>query len=241
MRLAATRHVRHGCAVIAEYDMHILLADDDAETAPYLAEALTGRGHKVDLVGNGRDGLDRAQRGSYDAVIIDRLLPGLDGLSIIRALREARNQMPVLVLSALGEVDDRVKVLLAGGDDYLVKPVAIIELLARLAALTRRGNAETRLMVADVEMNLLTRTVTRAGREVDLLPRELRLLEYLMRNAGQVVTRTMMLEKIWDSHVDPETNVIDVHVGKLRQKIDKGFSRPLLHTVRGAGYTLRAE
>jgi two-component system, OmpR family, response regulator len=221
--------------------MRILVVEDDAEAAAYLVKGLTESGHSVDLAAEGRSGLDRARRGTYDAMIIDRMLPGLDGLSIIHALREARNQTPVLVLSALGEVDDRVKGLLAGGDDYVVKPFALNELLARLAALTRRGNAETRLVVADLEMDLLTRTVKRAGREVDLLPRELRLLEYLMRNAGQVVTRTMMLEKVWDSHVDPQTNVIDVHVGRLRQKIDKGFTRPLLHTVRGAGYTLRPE
>ncbi len=221
--------------------MRILVIEDDAEAASYLVNGLTESGHAVDLAGDGRAGLERARSGSYDAMIVDRMLPGMDGLSVVVTLREERNQTPVLVLSALGEVDDRVKGLLAGSDDYVVKPFALTEILARLAALTRRGNAETRLTVADLEMDLLTRKVSRGGKEVDLLPRELRLLEYLMRHAGQVVTRTMMLEKVWDSHVDPQTNVIDVHVGRLRQKIDKGFARPLLHTVRGAGYTLRLE
>ncbi|HUC69202.1 MAG TPA: response regulator transcription factor [Stellaceae bacterium] len=220
--------------------MRILVVEDDHEAAAYLVKGLTESGHRVALVGEGRDGLERATQENFDAMIIDRMLPGMDGLSIVAAMRAARNQTPVLVLSALGDVDDRVKGLRAGCDDYLSKPFAFAELLARLEALTRRGNAETRLAVGDLEMDLLTRSVTRAGRIIDLLPREFRLLEYLMRHAGHIVTRTMLLEKVWDHHFDPQTNVIDVHVSRLRQKLDKGFASPLLHTVRGAGYTLRA-
>ncbi len=219
--------------------MRVLVVEDDAETAAYVAKGLTERGHVVDLATDGYQGLDRAQRGSFDAMIIDRMLPRLDGLSIIVTLRSAGINTPVLVLSALSDVDDRVEGLSAGGDDYLVKPFAMSELLARVSALTRRGTSASRLNVADLEMDLLSRTVTRAGRPIDLLPREFRLLEYLMRHAGQVLTRTMLLEKVWDSHVDPQTNVIDVHIGRLRQKIDRGFTAPLLHTVRGAGYCLR--
>jgi two-component system, OmpR family, response regulator len=220
--------------------MRILVVEDDTEAAAYVIKGLTESGHSVDLAIDGYDGLERAKRASFDVMIIDRMLPGLDGLSIITSLRSAGNNTPVLVLSALSEVGDRVEGLSAGGDDYLVKPFALSELLARLSALTRRGSLASRLSVADLEMDLLSRTVTRAGRPIDLLPREFRLLEYLMRHAGQVLTRTMLLEKVWDSHVDPQTNVIDVHVGRLRQKIDRGFATPLLHTVRGAGYCLRA-
>ena len=220
--------------------MRILVVEDDREAAAYLVKGLTESGHRVALAEEGRDGLDLATQEPFDAMIIDRMLPGLDGLSIVAALRAARNQTPVLVLSALGDVDDRVKGLRAGCDDYLSKPFAFAELLARLEALTRRGTAETKLAVADLEMDLLTRSVTRAGRAIELLPREFRLLEYLMRHAGHIVTRTMLLEKVWDHHFDPQTNVIDVHVSRLRQKLDKGFATPLLHTVRGAGYTLRA-
>ncbi len=226
--------------ITVEGVMRILLVEDDREVASYLLKGLSESGHRVDLAEDGREGLDRAIQDSFDAMIIDRMLPGLDGLSIIAALRAARVQTPVLVLSALGDVEDRVKGLRAGCDDYLSKPFAFAELLARIEALTRRGSAETRLSVADLEMDLLARRVTRAGREIDLLPREFRLLEYLMRHAGHIVTRTMLLEKVWDHHFDPQTNVIDVHVSRLRQKLDKGFATPLLHTVRGAGYTLRA-
>jgi two-component system, OmpR family, response regulator len=220
--------------------MRILVVEDDAEAAAYVVKGLSESGHAVDVAVDGYDGLERAKRATFDVMIIDRMLPGLDGLSLIVALRGGGNNTPVLVLSALGEVDDRVEGLSSGGDDYLVKPFALSELLARLSALTRRGSSASRLNVADLEMDLLSRTVTRAGRPIDLLPREFRLLEYLMRHAGQVLTRTMLLEKVWDSHVDPQTNVIDVHVGRLRQKIDRGFATPLLHTVRGAGYCLRA-
>jgi two-component system OmpR family response regulator len=220
--------------------MRILIVEDDRHAGAYLVRGLSESGHRVALTEQGRDGLERATRESFDAMIIDRMLPGLDGLSIVAALRAARNQTPVLVLSALSDVEDRVKGLRAGCDDYLSKPFAFVELLARLEALTRRGTAETRLTVADLEMDLLARTATRAGRAIDLLPREFRLLEYLMRHAGDIVTRTMLLEKVWDHHFDPQTNVIDVHVSRLRQKLDKGFAAPLLHTVRGAGYCLRA-
>ena len=220
--------------------MRILLIEDDHEAAAYLVKGLTESGHRVDLAGAGRKGLERARQERFDAMIIDRMLPELDGLSIVAALRAARDTTPVLVLSALGDVEDRVVGLRAGCDDYLPKPFAFTELLARLEALTRRGTAETKLNVADLEMDLIARTVVRAGRVIDLLPREFRLLEYLLRHAGHIVTRTMLLEKVWDHHFDPQTNVIDVHVSRLRQKIDKGFDHPLLHTVRGAGYSLRA-
>ena len=222
--------------------MHILLIEDDREAADYLVKGLTESGHRVDIAAEGRQGLDRARKGGFDAMIVDRMLPGIDGLSIIAALRAANDLTPVLVLSALGDVEDRVKGLNAGCDDYLPKPFAFTELLARLEALSRRGgaSAETRLRVADLEIDLIGRSVVRAGRAIELLPREFRLLEYLMRNAGNIVTRTMLLEKVWDHHFDPQTNVIDVHVSRLRQKIDKGFDKPLLHTVRGVGYILRA-
>ena len=220
--------------------MRILLIEDDKEAAAYLVKGLSESGHRVELAEHGRTGLEIARRESFDAMIIDRMLPGIDGLSIIAALRAAKNQTPVLVLSALGDVDERVKGLRAGCDDYLGKAFAFSELLARLEALTRRTSAETRLQVGDLEIDLLSRSVTRATQPIELLPREFRLLEYLMRHAGHIVTRTMLLEKVWDHHFDPQTNVIDVHVSRLRQKIDKGFDSPLLHTVRGAGYTLKA-
>ncbi|MBU6506632.1 MAG: response regulator transcription factor [Alphaproteobacteria bacterium] len=219
--------------------MRILVIEDDREAAAYLVKGLTESGHRVDLASEGRQGLDRARSGNFDAMIIDRMLPGLDGLSIIAALRAANDLTPVLVLSALGDVEDRVQGLNSGCDDYLPKPFAFSELLARLEALTRRGGAETKLKVADLEMDLIAREVSRAGRAIELLPREFRLLEYLMRNADHIVTRTMLLEKVWDHHFDPQTNVIDVHISRLRQKIDRGFDQPLLHTVRGTGYVLR--
>jgi len=220
--------------------MRVLVVEDDREAAAYLVRGLSESGHGVILATDGREGLERVRSESFDAVVLDRMLPSADGLSIVAAMRAARNQTPVLVLSALGDVDDRVQGLRAGCDDYLAKPFAFAELLARLEALTRRGSVETRLVVADLEMDLLQRRVARAGCDIDLLPREFRLLEYLMRHAGHIVTRTMLLEKVWDHHFDPQTNVIDVHVSRLRQKLDKGFAAPLLHTVRGAGYTLRA-
>ncbi len=223
--------------------MQILVIEDDANTAKYLQKGLTESGHSVDHSPDGKDGLFMAMQGRYDVLVVDRMLPGLDGLAIIQTLRAASDQTPVLILSALGEVDDRVKGLKAGGDDYLVKPFAFSELLARLEALARRKDitqAETTLQVGELTMDLLSRTVKRAGRGIDLQPREFRLLEFLMRHAGQVVTRTMLLEGVWDYHFDPQTNVIDVHISRLRSKIDKSFSHALLHTVRGAGYCLRA-
>ncbi len=224
--------------------MKLLVVEDDRETAAYLVKGLGESGYTVDRAGDGRDGLFMACSGGYDAIVLDRMLPEMDGLALLGALRAADIRTPALILSALGSVDDRVKGLRAGGDDYLVKPFAFSELLARIEALLRRGSAATAtattmLRVADLELDLLTRTVKRGGRGLELLPREFRLLEYLMRNAGHVVTRTMLLEHVWDYHFDPQTNVIDVHVSRLRQKIDKNFARPLLHTVRGAGYCLR--
>ena len=223
--------------------MRILVIEDDKDVASFIRNGLSQAGCNVDHAANGKDGLFLATTESYDALVIDRMLPGIDGLTVIRTLRASANTTPVLILSALGEVDDRVKGLKAGGDDYLVKPFAFSELLARLEALARRaqrgGDApSTLLKVADLEMDLLRREVRRGGKPIDLQPREFQLLEYLMRHAGQVVTRTMLLEGVWDYHFDPQTNVIDVHISRLRQKIDKGFERPLLHTVRGAGYRL---
>ena len=227
--------------------MRILLIEDDPETSRFIRKGLEEAGHVVDQAGDGRQGLLLAFDAEHDAIVVDRMLPGLDGLSIVRSLRAAKRSTPVLVLSALGEVDDRVEGLRAGGDDYLVKPFALAELSARLEALARRrgggdrGTAPvTRLVVADLEMDLLARTVTRAGRALELKPREFRLLEYLMRHADQVITRTMLLEAVWDYHFDPQTNVIDVHVSRLRRKVDRDFGPPLIHTVRGAGYVIRA-
>ena len=224
--------------------MKLLVIEDDREAAAYIAKGLSESGYVVDCAADGREGLFMATAGAYDALIVDRMLPQMDGLALIAALRSAEIRTPVLILSALGAVDDRVKGLRAGGDDYLTKPFAFAELLARLEALLRRGASSagtTKLKVGDLEMDLLARSVTRGGRELELLPREFRLLEFLMRHASQVVTRTMLLESVWDYHFDPQTNVIDVHISRLRQKIDKGFGKPLLHTVRGAGYLLRAE
>jgi two-component system OmpR family response regulator len=220
-----------------------LVIEDDKDVASFIRKGLTEAGYNVDHADNGKDGLFLATTERYDALIVDRMLPAVDGLTVIRTLRASANQTPALILSALGEVDDRVKGLKAGGDDYLVKPFAFSELQARLEALVRRaqGPADkpaTLLKVADLELDLLRREARRGGRVVDLQPREFQLLEFLMRHAGQVVTRTMLLEGVWDYHFDPQTNVIDVHVSRLRSKIDRGFDRPLLHTVRGVGYRL---
>ncbi len=207
-----------------------------------MVKGLRDSGHVIDHAADGETGLAMARGGHYDALVVDRMLPGLDGLTVVSCLREAGVDTPILFLSALGEVDDRVRGLQAGGDDYLVKPYAFAELLARLEALARRrepAQVQTRLIVGDLELDLLTRTVRRAGQRIDLQPREFRLLEYLMRHAGQAVTRTMLLENVWEYHFDPQTNVIDVHISRLRAKIDKGFDVQLLQTVRGAGYTLR--
>jgi two-component system, OmpR family, response regulator len=224
--------------------VRLLVIEDDEEAGSYLVKGLGESGHVVDRAADGPKGLGLALSGPYDALIVDRMLPGLDGLSIVETLRKSGNHVPVLILSARSGVDDRVAGLRAGGDDYLTKPFAFSELLARLDALLRRSQpvaAETRLRVADLEIDLLARTVSRAGSPIDLKPREFRILEYLMRHAGQVVTRTMLLENVWDYHFDPQTNVVDVHMSRLRQKIDGDAERPLLQTVRGAGYRLRAE
>ncbi|HEV7367696.1 response regulator transcription factor [Arenibaculum sp.] len=224
--------------------MRVLVIEDDAQAAAFLVKGLTESGHVVDHAADGKDGLFMAGAENYDVLVVDRMLPGRDGLSLVGVLRATGNQTPALILSALGSVDDRVQGLRAGGDDYLTKPYAFSELLARVEALGRRRAAEpsvrTRLEAGDLEMDLLARTVRRAGRPIELLPREFRLLEYLMRHAGSVVTRTMLLENVWDYHFDPQTNVIDVHVARLRQKIDRDFPTPMIHTVRGVGYSLRA-
>jgi two-component system OmpR family response regulator len=226
--------------------MRVLVIEDDADVAIYIVKALAEAGHNPSHADNGKDGLVMATTENFDVLVVDRMLPGPDGLTIIRTLRASEDQTPALILSALGDVDDKVKGLKAGGDDYLTKPFAAAELLARLEALTRRASAkgepaETKLSVADLEMDLLSRSVSRADTSIDLQPREFRLLECLMRNAGSVVTRTMLLEDVWDYHFDPQTNVIDVHVSRLRQKVDKDFDTPLIQTVRGAGYVLREE
>lgn len=224
-------------------DVRVLVIEDDVEAAAYIVKGLRESGHVVDHAANGTDGLDLALGGQFDVLVVDRMLPKQDGLSLVESLRGEGETTPVLFLSALGDVEDRVSGLRAGGDDYLTKPFAFAELLARIEVLVRRakpGEAQTRMRVGGLEMDLLSRKVTREGQEIDLQPREFRLLEYLMKHAGQVVTRTMLLENVWEYHFDPQTNVIDVHISRLRAKIDKNFETPLLHTVRGAGYTLRA-
>ena len=223
--------------------MRILIIEDDTELASFVRKGLNQAGWNVDHADNGKDGLFLATTEQYDALIVDRMLPGIEGLTVVRTLRASDIDTPVLILSALGEVDDRVKGLKAGGDDYLVKPFAFSELMARIEALVRRSRtaataAQTTLEVADLHMDLLKREVRRGDTKIDLQPREFKLLQFLMRHAGQVVTRTMLLEGVWDYHFDPQTNVIDVHISRLRAKVDKGFQRPLLHTVRGAGYRL---
>ena len=222
--------------------MRLLIIEDDRDAAGYLVKAFREVGHVADQAGDGEEGLALALEGKYDVLIVDRMLPKRDGLSIIATLRAESNETPALILSALGQVDDRVKGLRAGGDDYLAKPYAFSELLARVEVLSRRrtGRAEeTVYRVADLELDRLSHRVSRSGEEIVLQPREFRLLEYLMKHAGQVVTRTMLLENVWDYHFDPQTNVIDVHISRLRAKIDKGYTPPLLHTVRGAGYIIR--
>lgn len=223
--------------------MRLLVIEDDPKTAEFIVKGLSEAGHIAEHCANGKDGLFVAVEQSFDVLIVDRMLPELDGLSLVRSLRAAGKTAPVLFLSALSEVNDKVDGLRAGGDDYLAKPFAFSELLARVEVLSRRADstttAETLLRIADLEIDTVRRKVSRAGQRIDLQPREFRLLEYLLRHAGQVVTRTMLLENVWDYHFDPQTNVIDVHVSRLRGKIDKEFDQPLLHTVRGAGYSLR--
>ena len=226
--------------------MHILIVEDDEVARDYLAKALRQAGHTVDVAGNGLEGLHMASSIAVDLAIVDRMLPKLDGLALVQSLRATGRKMPVLILSALGDVDDRITGLRAGGDDYLTKPYHMSELLARIDALARRGeagNAEanTRLKLADLELDRMTRRVTRNGKKIELTAREFQLLEFMMRHSGQVVTRTMLLEGVWDYHFDPQTNVVDVHISKLRQKIDAEFERPLLRTVRNAGYTVTAD
>jgi len=220
----------------------ILLIEDDSQTADYIAKGLREHGHVVDKTDNGRDGLYMATGEPYDVMIVDRNLPKMDGLSLVKAARASGTRTPVLFLTTMGGVDDRVAGFEAGGDDYLVKPFAFAELLARVGALARRPPivATTSLKVGDLEIDLLSRAVTRGGKRIDLLAQEFKILEYLMRHAGEIVTRTMLLEKVWDFHFDPKTNIVETHISRLRSKIDKGFDRPLLHTVRGAGYVLRA-
>jgi two-component system OmpR family response regulator len=227
--------------------MHLLIIEDDRDAASYMAKGLKESGHNVDVANTGKEGLLLAAGGDYDVLVVDRMLPELDGLNMVKTLRATGNQTPVLFVSALGDVDERVKGLRSGGDDYLAKPYAFSELLARLESLGRRRSGpgpatgpETVLRYDDLVLDLLARRVERGGRPIDLQPREFKLLEVLMRHAGQVMTRTMLLEKVWDYRFDPQTNVIDVHISRLRQKIDRGFTHPLIHTIRGAGYSLRA-
>jgi len=222
--------------------VRILVIEDDKAVAKYIGKGLDELGYTVDIASDGKEGLFLATSETYDALIVDRMLPHIDGLTVVQTLRASNKTVPIIFLSALGEVDDRVRGLEAGGDDYLTKPFAFSELKARLDALLRRGGSNdtpvTELRVDDLVMDLLATTVARGATTIELQPREYRLLEYLMRHAGQVVTRTMLLEHVWDYHFDPQTNVIDVHISRLRSKIDKGYDTPLLHTVRGAGYMI---
>lgn len=224
--------------------MRILVIEDDAATRAYVQKGLAELGHAVDTSADGRDGLLRASSGEFDVLIVDRMLPGMEGLGVVRTLRAAGVKTPVLLLTALGGIDDRVAGLDAGGDDYLVKPFAFSELAARVNALGRRPplarGQPTVLRVADLELDLVERTATRAGVRLELQPREFRLLEYLMRNAGRVVTRTMLLEKVWEFHFDPRTNIVETHISRLRAKVDRGHEVALIQTIRGAGYVLRA-
>jgi two-component system OmpR family response regulator len=241
MRIDGDRAYGSGLESVA-MSQKILVIEDDRTTADFICKGLTGEGLLVDHVADGRDGLFHATDGSYDAIVLDRMLPGMDGMAILAAMRAAQIATPVIILSSLGAVDARVEGLTSGADDYLTKPFAFSELLARLKLLMARPsggpNAETVLKCQDLEMNLLNRRVTRAGKRIDLQPREFRLLEYLLRHKDQVVTRTMMLEGVWEYHFDPGTNVVDVHVSRLRRKVDDGFGKPLVHTIRGAGYML---
>jgi len=224
--------------------LKILLIEDDAATAAHVVKSLRQHGHVVDHAANGRDGLFLAAGETYDVMIVDRMLPGLDGLGIVKTIRGAGVKTPVLILTTLGGIDDRVEGLESGADDYLVKPFAFAELLARVNALARRpppAERETVLRIADLELDLLKRRVTRAGQRIDLQPQEFKLLEYLMRHAGRVVTRTMLLENVWEFHFDPQTTVVETHISRLRRKVDHGQEKPLIHTIRGAGYCLRED
>ncbi len=224
--------------------MKLLIVEDDQETAGHLAHALEGQGHSVEHAGDGAEGLARARAGDYAALIVDRMLPGLDGLSLVRQLRAEGKRTPVLFLTTMSGLDDRVEGLEAGGDDYLVKPFAFSELLARVNAITRRadtGAEPIRLGIADLEIDLIRRTAQRGGKPIDLQPQEFKLLEYLLRNTGRVVTRTMLLENVWDLHFDPRTNLVETHMSRLRSKVERGFSQELIRTLRGVGYVLRAD
>jgi two-component system, OmpR family, response regulator len=224
--------------------MKLLLIEDDNATAGHIIKSLRQHGHVIDHASNGRDGLFLAGGETYDVMIVDRMLPGLDGLGVVKTIRGAGVKTPVLFLTTLGGIDDRVEGLEAGGDDYLVKPFAFAELLARVNALARRSpptEVQTLLRVADLEMDLLSRSVTRGGKRINLQPQEFKLLEHLMRHAGRVVTRTMLLESVWEFHFDPQTTVVETHISRLRRKIDEGFEQPLIHTVRGAGYCIRED
>lgn len=219
--------------------MSILIIEDDVDAAQLMLRGLHEHGYRAEHAVDGREGLKKALQQSWDLIVADRMLPHMDGLSIIKAVREQGRSMPILILSALSEVDDRVRGLRAGGDDYLTKPYAFAELLARIEVLLRRGQqaeAKTRLTYDDVVVDLMARTAERAGQELQLTTREFELLVFLLRHAGQVVTRKMLLEQVWDLHFDPQTNVIDVHMSRLRQVVDRGFNKPLIHTIRGAGY-----
>jgi two-component system OmpR family response regulator len=223
--------------------MRLLIVEDDAEASEAMKLGLAEAGHQCVVCADGEAGFRAAAEGRFDVMVVDRMLPKVDGVSMVQMLRKEGDQTPVLFLSALGEINHRVEGLKAGGDDYLVKPYAFAELIARVEALARRretGSVQTLLRVGDLEMDLIGREVRRQGQEIDLQPREFQLLEFLMRHAGQSVTRTMLLERVWEYHFDPQTNVIDVHISRLRSKIDKGFDRPMLQTVRGAGYRLDA-
>ncbi len=223
--------------------MRILMIEDDLSVSDYAARGLSEGGHVCDVLADGRDGLFQATRESYDVIVVDRMLPGLDGLSLVRALRAAGIKVPVLFLTAMGGIDDRVEGLEAGGDDYLTKPFAFAELMARVNALARRPpvqDIKTVLRVADLELDMMRRQARRAGQRIDLLPKEFTLLDVLMRNEGRVVTRTMLLERVWDFHFDPRTSVVETHISRLRAKIDKPFDVPLLHTIKNAGYSIHA-
>jgi two-component system OmpR family response regulator len=231
------------CEIMVEGRRRILVIEDDPETAEQLVDFLSASGYQIDLACNGSDGLNRGNSADYAVMVVDRMLPDIDGLAVIRRLREGRIVTPALIISALGEIDDRVRGLRAGGDDYLVKPFAFTELLARVEALARRSATvvrETVLRVGDLELDLLARTVRRGGQKIELLPREFQVLEYLVRNEGQVVPRAMLLQHVWDLHFDPTTNIIDVYVGRVRHKVDGQQAYPLIHTVRGVGYCVRA-
>jgi len=246
LRKINVRDAQQSCAMnlqtAGNHIVKLLLIEDDRETAAFVAQALEDRGHDVETVSDGSAGLERALADQHDALIVDRMLPGIDGLSLVRRLRAQGKRVPILILTTMSGLNDRVEGLEGGADDYLVKPFAAEELVARVNAIVRRTAGETtRLSAFDLELDLLRRTVFRGGRVIDLQPQEFRLLEYLVRNSGRVVTRTMLLENVWDLQFDPRTNIVETHMSRLRGKVDRGFSIELIHTVRGEGYILRAD